>query len=98
MSTIEQVAEELRLLKEMVGQLIERRTIKDWYSTAELAHELGKAEWTIRNYCRLSRIKSSRRSCGRGRSKQYMISHEELQRIRNEGFLPDPRFTRVRPR
>ena len=98
MSTIEQVVEELRLLKEMVQELVQKRTIKDFYSVEELARALGKAPWTIRNYCRLGRINALQRKCGRGRSKEWMISHEELERIRNHGFLPDPRFNRTLPR
>ena len=68
----------------MVGQ----RKIKDFYSTAEVAEALGKAEFTVREWCRHGRVRAEKRSCGRGNSQEWMISHDELTRIRNKGLLP----------
>jgi hypothetical protein len=81
-------------IEEMLQQLIELRTVKEYYSTAEVAKLLGKAEFTIREHCRLGRYNAEKRKTGRGRSLEWMISHEELQRIRNEGLLPDPNILR----
>ncbi len=68
----------------MVGQ----RKIQDFYSTAEVAEALGKAEFTVREWCRHGRVRAEKRPCGRGTSQEWMISHDELTRIRNEGLLP----------
>src|SRR5947199_188164 len=68
--------------------LVQQRTIKDWYTTAEAAELLSKAEFTVREWCRLKRIDAQKRPCGRGRSRDWMISHAELDRYRNEGLLP----------
>ena len=59
-----------------------------YYSTADIARLLGKAEWTVREWCRLGRVHCEKRASGRGASKEWMISHEELCRIKSEGLLP----------
>jgi hypothetical protein len=82
----------------MLRVLVEQRTLKDWYTTAEAARILERAEWTVREWCRLGRVNADKRPCGRGRSQEWIISHEELQRIRNEGLLPDSRIIRRQTR
>ncbi len=95
MSTIE---ERLDRIEEALRSLVEQRTVKDWYSTSEAAAILGKAEWTVREWCRVGRVNADKRACGRGRSQEWIISHAEMERIRNQGLLPDPRVVRRRPR
>ena len=68
--------------------LIEHRTVKDWYTTEETAKILGKAEFTIRNYCRLGRIRGEKKTSGRGKFQSWVVSHDELLRIQREGILP----------
>jgi len=68
--------------------LVQQRTVKDWYSTSEVAQILGKAEFTVREWCRLGRVHAAKRPCGRGKAKEWAVSHAELERIRNEGLLP----------
>jgi hypothetical protein len=68
--------------------LIQQQTVKDYYTTAEVAQILGKAEFTVREWCRLCRVYAEKRCSGRGRAKEWIISHQELTRIRNEGLLP----------
>jgi hypothetical protein len=86
--------ERLDRIEEMLRTLIEQRMVKDYYTTAEAAEILNRAEWTVREWCRLGRVNADKRPCGRGTSQEWIISHEELQRIRNEGLLPDPRAIR----
>ena len=82
----------LRLIEATVMEikelLLARRPQKDWYSVAEVAKSLGKAEWTVREWCRLGRVYASKRDCGRGNAKEWIVSREELERIDNEGLLP----------
>lgn len=85
------IAHRLQKIEEMLALLVEQRTIKEWYSTSEVAKLLAKAEFTVREWCRLGRIRAEKRRAGRGAASEWMISHEELTRIRNEGLLPDPR-------
>ena len=86
--TTEEIADRLDRIERTLQQLVTQKTIKEWYSTAEVAEILGKAEFTVREWCRLGRIWASKRNCGRGNSKEWMIGHEELTRVQNEGLLP----------
>ena len=62
---------------------------KEWYTVAEVAEILEKAPFTVREWCRNSRINADKRHTGRGRSLEWMISHSELERISNKGLLPN---------
>ena len=84
----EQLLQRLNRIETLLEQLISQRTVKDWYTVAEVAEMLGRAEFTVREWCRLGRVYASKRECGRGCAKEWIISHEELTRIRNEGLLP----------
>lgn len=95
MSTIE---ERLERIEEALRVLVQQKTVKDWYTTSEAAAVLGKAEWTVREWCRLGRVNADKRPCGRGRSQEWIISHAEMDRIKNQGLLPDPRIIRRQPR
>jgi len=86
--TIEDLAQRLERIEAALSSLVERQTVKDWYSTEEAAHSLGLAEFTVRNYCRLGRINAQKRRSGRGSFCSWAISHDELQRVRREGLLP----------
>jgi hypothetical protein len=48
----------------------------------------GKAEFSVREYCRLGRVRGEKLACGRGKHQAWVVSHEELTRYRNEGLLP----------
>jgi len=81
----------LAKIETLVASLVEQRTIKEWYSTAEVATLLGKAEFTVREWCRLGRVYAEKKKAGRGATSEWIVSHAELTRVRNEGLLPDPR-------
>lgn len=85
-------------MNETVALLVEQRAEKDWYTTAELARLLNKAEFTVREWCRLGRVDADKRPCGRGRSQEWIVSHDELTRIRNDGLLPANDIIRSRER
>jgi hypothetical protein len=61
---------------------------KEWYTVAEAADVLGKAPFTVREWCRHDRINATKRNTGRGRALEWMISHQEIERIINKGLLP----------
>ncbi len=73
------------ILESLVGG---QSASREFYSTSEVAKLLGRAEFTVREWCRLGRILAEKRACGRGMSKEWMISHDEVERVRNEGLLP----------
>ncbi len=81
----------LTKIETLLASLVEQRTIKEWYSTAEVASILGKAEFTVREWCRLGRVHAEKKKSGRGIASEWIVSHAELTRVRNEGLLPDPR-------
>ncbi len=76
------------LLGEIHKLLSDQRIVKEWYTVREVAQQLQRSEFTVREWCRLGRVLASKRACGRGNSKEWIVSHEELTRIRNEGLLP----------
>ena len=78
----------LENIEETLRVLSQQKVVQEYYSTADLARILGKAEFTVREWCRLGRIHAEKRSCGRGISKEWLITHEELTRIQAEGLLP----------
>lgn len=78
--------------QELRDLILSQRQIKDYYSPAEAATVLGKAEFTVREWCRLERVHAQKRRSGRGRSQEWVISHEELLRIQREGLLPVPKY------
>jgi hypothetical protein len=81
----------LQKIESLLTALVEQRTVKEWYSTAEMAAILGRAEFTVREWCRLGRVRAEKKKCGRGPASEWIVSHAELTRVRNEGLLPDPR-------
>ena len=83
--------ERLDRIEASLNLLVQQRTVKDWYTTGEVAQLVGKAEFTVREWCRLGRIQAQKRACGRGPAQEWMISREELLRYQNHGLLPIPR-------
>jgi len=85
---LQQLLERMERIEQSLQSFVQQQAIKDYYTTAEVAQILGRAEFTVREWCRLGRVYAEKRSCGRGRAKEWIVSHRELTRIRNEGLLP----------
>jgi Helix-turn-helix domain len=85
---LDQVVERLDRIEATLTLLVQQRTVKDWYSTEEVAHLVGRAEFTVREWCRLGRIRAEKKSSGRGLHPAWAISNQELQRFQKEGLLP----------
>ena len=82
------ILDRLERIESVLSSLVELRTVKDFYSTAEVGAILGKAEATVREWCRCHRCRGEKRRSGRGKYQSWVISREELQRIEREGLLP----------
>jgi hypothetical protein len=82
------VEERLARIELLLSTLVNRESVKDSYTTGEVGKILDKSEYTAREWCRQGRVRAAKRACGRGRAKEWIVSHEELTRIRNEGLLP----------
>jgi hypothetical protein len=75
-------------LKSLVAILVSRSGIKTYLSVAEVAHLVGKAPYTVRQWCRLGRLNAEKQLCRRGKHAAYVVSMTELQRYEKEGLLP----------
>ena len=82
------VVEQLKRIEALLLQLVAEPNVKQWYSTAEVATILARSIYTVREWCRENRVHAEKRPCGRGSSNEWVISHEEITRIQNEGLLP----------
>jgi hypothetical protein len=78
----------LEKIEELLMVLVDRQTVREWYTTQQVAQLLGKAEFTVREWCRLGRLKADKRISGRGAYPAWVIKHEELLRYQREGLLP----------
>ena len=87
---IRRLMETQEALGNIQGLLDDQRTVKQWYTPVELAELLGKAPFTVREWCRFGRINARKRPTGRGDADEWEISHEEVERYRNHGLLPIP--------
>jgi hypothetical protein len=82
------IDERLEKIEAMLAVLVERQQALEWYTTQEFARIVGKAEFTIREYCRRGRLRAEKRQSGRGAHPAWVIRHAELERYRRHGLLP----------
>jgi hypothetical protein len=75
-------------IESMLTSLVERESIREWYSTEQFARLVGKAEFTCREWARLGRIHAEKRRSGRGAHAAWVVSHTELLRYQRDGLLP----------
>jgi len=69
---IEAVLDRLERIEVALAQLIDQRTIKEWYATAEVAKILEKSDYTVREWCRKRQIPAEKTANGRmGRIAPY---------------------------
>jgi hypothetical protein len=74
-----------------IAVLTRQHAQKEWYITEEVAAVLGKAEFTVREWCRNGRVRAAKKGSGRGKYQSWVVSHDELLRIKRKGLLPLPR-------
>jgi hypothetical protein len=92
MQRLDVVDARLQRMETLLDRLVQQRTVKDWYGIEEVAQILGRAEFTVREWARLGRVRAEKRGSGRGKYQSWVISHAELERIQRQGLLP------IRPR
>jgi hypothetical protein len=78
----------LERIEAMLAVLVERQQIREYYSVEEFARTVGRAEFTVREWCRNFRIHAEKKESGRGAHASWTISHGELLRFQREGLLP----------
>lgn len=79
------IVNSLAAIQRKLEELTKKSSMKDWYSTHEAAERLGKAEYTVREWCRHGQCRAEKRKMGRGGKRSWMISHAELLRLDSEG-------------
>jgi hypothetical protein len=84
---LSQVVERLDRIEAALTLLVQQQSVKDWYTTEDVEGILGKAEFTVREWCRLGRVHAEKKGSGRGKYQSWVISHGELLRIQREGLL-----------
>ena len=82
------IDERLDRIEALLTAIVSREQTKDWYATVEVAKLLDRAEYTVREWCRQGRITARKKPCGRGKGGEWLVSHEEVMRLRSEGLLP----------
>jgi hypothetical protein len=80
--------ERLERIEAKLHLLVERQTMREWYTTHEFAKAVGKAEFTIREYCRLGRLRAEKRQNGRGKYSLWVLPHSALEHYQRNGLLP----------
>ena len=58
------------------------------YTVDEFAKRVARAPYTVREWCRLGRIRATRQATGCGPYRTWVIGHAELVRYQQEGLLP----------
>jgi excisionase family DNA binding protein len=82
------IEEHLEKIEAMLTILVDRQAVRDWYTTEQAAELVGKAEFTVREWCRNGRIKAEKRGSGRGAHPAWVVGHDELLRYQRDGLLP----------
>ena len=72
--------EKIIRIEQLLSSLLGQHKVRDWYTIEELAKNLGKAVFTVREWARLHRINAEKRGSGRGPFAEWVVSHQELLR------------------
>ncbi len=83
-----EVLDRLQRIEATLELLVARHSIQEWYDTTTVAAILDRSTYQVREWCRYGRVQAVKRAVGRGRSKEWMVSHDELMRIKSHGLLP----------
>jgi len=82
-----QLEERLERIESLLTALVDRQRVQEFYEVEQFAALVGKAPFTVREWCRLGRLNVEKKDSGRGAHKRWVISHEELERYRRAGLL-----------
>lgn len=81
----------LRGINDKLDRLLARETVRESYTVPEFAAVIDRAEFTVREWCRLGRINARKLNHGRGPHCGWTIPHSEIARYQAEGLLPERR-------
>jgi len=89
-TALSEMAHRLLRIESALDRLLQQKTVKEWYTTEEVAAIVGKAPFTVREWCRHGRVHAAKRDCGRGKAKEWIVSHDEVVRLQSKGLLAEP--------
>jgi len=69
---------------ERIEKRLSLSTVKESYTTQEVAERVGRSEWTVRQWANKGKVQA-KKVHGRGRQGEWRIPHDELARLQNEG-------------
>jgi hypothetical protein len=72
----------------MLQALLQGKEPRENYSVEQFAERVQRDPFTVREWCRLGRIRAGKKGSGRGRYRAWVIGHAELLRFEGEGLLP----------
>ncbi len=96
---LQRQAERFSGIESALQQLLQRidgEQQKEFHTVTEAAELMGRAPYTVREWCRLGRLNASKALSGRGIDGEWRIGSEEIQRWQREGLLPVERPYRHR--
>lgn len=85
MTLDESLKKTLEKIEAMLAVLVERQ--QEWFSIEEFARMIGKAQYTVRQWARLGRIRASKRLSGRGAYRAWCVHRIEIARYQREGLV-----------
>jgi hypothetical protein len=88
LAVIREMFEGLWAPLDRIEERLANSTVKETYTTEEVAERLGKSEWTVRQWCNKGQVEGAKKVRGRGRSGEWRIPHGEMVRLQNDGPLP----------
>lgn len=83
-----EVLTRLERIEIALDEIRQQRAVRDHYSVEEFAKIVCRAEFTVREWCRNHRLNATKKATGRGRTFEWVISHDELLRYQRDGLLP----------
>lgn len=85
---LEAIEQTQATIVQLLTGLISEKVVKDFYGVDEVSVAVNRSEWQVREWLRTGRVEGVKRPVGRGRHKEWSVSHVELTRYRNHGLLP----------
>jgi hypothetical protein len=86
-SKLESTLARLKNIEAMLTILV-RQVVREWHMTQQVAQMVGKAEFTVREWCRQGRIRAVKKRSGRGAHASWAVAHEAVLQYQREGLLP----------
>ena len=79
----------LSRIEASIRKISENRPNKEFYTCAEFAKLVNRAEYTVREWARLGRLRAEKTHGGRGRKAEWRFTQAEFNRYEAEGLLPE---------